>query len=89
MTARHYNHAQRLEEQRAALDRCATEGFYVFEHLGCGLPKMRSFEGFAPYRRKLPNWPFYYHAADSTLQADLRRPEAWDPSDFDGDGSFE
>ena len=74
---------------QAALRRCAAEGFYVLEHLGCGLPKMRSFDHFAPYRRKLPNWPFYYHAADPALAAELRRPEAWDPSTFDGDASIE
>jgi hypothetical protein len=74
---------------RAALRRCAAEGFYVLEHLGCGLPKMRTFDDFAPYRRKLPNWPFYYHAADPALGVELRRPEAWAPSTFDGDASID
>jgi hypothetical protein len=74
---------------RAALQRCAAEDFYLLEHLGCGLPKMRSFDGFAPYRRKLPNWPFYYHAADAALAVELRVPEVWDPSGYDGDASYE
>jgi hypothetical protein len=73
---------------QAALRRCAAEDFYLLEHLGCGLPKMRSFDRFARYRRKLPQWPFYYHTADPALAAELRQPEVWDPSEFDGDASF-
>ena len=73
----------------SALRRCAAEGIHVLEHLGCGLPKMRSFDHFAPYRRKRSNWPFYYHAADPSLAAEFRRPEAWDPSTFDGDASID
>jgi hypothetical protein len=73
---------------RAALRRCAAEGYSVLEHRGCGLPKMRSFDHFAPYRRKLPNWPYYYRAADPAVAAELARPKAWDPSSFDGDASF-
>ncbi len=74
---------------QAALQRCIAEDFYVLEHLGRGLPKMHSFDQFAPYRRKLPNWPFYYHAANPALAAELRKPESWDPSEFDGDASYE
>ena len=74
---------------RSALERCAAEDFYVLEHHGCGLPKMAGFDRVAPYRRKLPNWPCFYHAVDPALAADLRRPEVWDPSAYDGDASFE
>ena len=74
---------------RAALDRCKAENMYALEHVGCGLPKMRAFDSFAPYRRKLPCWPFYYRAADPAIQAALSRPTVWDPSTFDGDASFE
>jgi hypothetical protein len=74
---------------RAALRRCAAEGFYLLEHLGCGLPNMQAFDRFAPYRAKLPSWPFYYHAADPALDAQLRNPEAWRPSEFDGDASYD
>ena len=73
---------------RAALQQCAAQGFDVLEHHGCGLPKMRSFDQFARYRWKLPSWPFYYHAANPELAAELRRPEVWDPSTFDGDASI-
>jgi len=74
---------------RQALDRCAAEGCQVLEHLGCGLPHMRDFDRFAPYRRRLPCWPFYYRAADPALHAQLARPDCWAPSTFDGDASFE
>ena len=73
---------------RAALERCKAEGIYALEHVGCDLPKMRSLDRFAPYRRKLPAWPFYYKAGDPMLDADLRKPEVWDPSAFDGDASL-
>ena len=49
---------------------------------------MHSFDRLAPYRRRLPNWPFYYHAPDPTLAAELCKPQAWDPSEFDGDACF-
>ncbi|MGH7174565.1 MAG: hypothetical protein ACRELG_30225 [Gemmataceae bacterium] len=73
---------------RAAVKRCAAEGFDVLDHLGCGLAKMRSFDSFARHRWKTPNWPFYYQAAEPVLAAELRRPEVWDPSAFDGDASI-
>jgi hypothetical protein len=73
---------------RAALRRCVVEDLYALEHLGCGLPKMSSLDRLAPYRRRLPNWPVYYHAADPALAAELRSPETWDPSSFDGDASL-
>jgi hypothetical protein len=74
---------------RLALRRCAAEDFYVFDHLGCGLPRTATFDRCAPYRLKLPNWPYFYHAPDPGLAAELRGPEAWAPSSFDGDASFE
>jgi hypothetical protein len=74
---------------QAALRRCAVEHFHLLEHRGCGLPKLDTFDRFAPYRHRLSNWPFYYHAADPALAAELCRPEVWDPSEFDGDASLE
>jgi hypothetical protein len=74
---------------QAALRRCAAEGFHLLEHLGGGLPKLANFDLCAPYHRKLANWMFYYQAADATLHPELCRPEVWDPSEYDGDASFE
>jgi hypothetical protein len=73
----------------AARRKCVAEGIHMLEHLGCGLPKMRSFDDFAPYRRPLGHWPFYYHAAKVELQKELANPAVWDPSSYDGDSSFE
>lgn len=71
-----------------ALRRCAAEGFYILENLGVGVPKMRDFDQYAPYRKKLANWQFFYRAIDPALEADLGKPTCWDPSAFDGDASF-
>lgn len=73
---------------RAAIKRCVTENIHVLEHVGCDLPKMRTFDLHAPYRRKLPAWSFYFSAADAKLQADLQNAQAWDPSAYDGDASL-
>jgi hypothetical protein len=49
---------------------------------------MQAFDQFAPYRRQLPAWPFYYKATAPEIDAELRRSEVWDPSTFDGDASL-
>ena len=72
---------------RVVLQHCAAEDLYVLEHVGRGLPKMQAIDQFA-HRRKLPNWKFYYHAANPALHAELSKPEVWDPSQFDGDASI-
>jgi hypothetical protein len=69
--------------------RCVAEGIHMLEHLGCGLPKMKAFDDFAPYRRRLGHWPYYYQATGAKLLDDLKNPGAWDPSSFDGDSSLE
>ncbi|HEX3869617.1 MAG TPA: hypothetical protein VHV77_04190 [Pirellulales bacterium] len=74
---------------RPALDRCSSNGFHILEHLGRGLPKMRSLEDYVPYRMRLTSWLYYYRAAEKGLATELSRPEAWDPSLYDGDASFD
>ncbi len=71
-----------------ALRRCAAEGVAVLDRPGVGLPEMRVFDEHAPYRTK-QTWPFFYRAARSDLAAELRRPEVWEPSAYDGDASIE
>ncbi len=73
---------------QTALRRCAAERYYIVENMGVGVPKMRDFDEYAPYRKKMSNWQFFYRAADPALEADLREPARWDPSSFDGDASF-
>jgi hypothetical protein len=72
----------------AARRRGTAERIHVLEHVGCRLQKMKSFDRLAPYRRKLLAWPFYFSAADPALNTELRNPQAWDPSAFDGDASL-
>ncbi len=71
-----------------ALRRCVADRIHVLEHVGADLPKMQRFDCFAPYRRKLGSWPFFYQAVAPALDAALRTPEVWDPSAFDGDSSL-
>jgi hypothetical protein len=71
-----------------ALRRCRAEKIHTLEHVGCGLPKTKSFDALAPYRRRLGAWPCYYTAADAKLAAELTDPQVWDPSSYDGDASL-
>jgi hypothetical protein len=73
---------------RAAVDRCAAEGLGMLEHNGCDLPKLAAFDRYAPYRIIKAAWSFYFVTSDPDLQATLARPDAWDPSEYDGDASF-
>ncbi len=57
--------------------------------MGPGVPKMHSFDHYAPHHRSLPNWKFFYKAADPTIDAELASPALWDPSNYDGDASFD
>jgi hypothetical protein len=71
-----------------ALRRSAVQQCSVLEHHGCGLPKMHSFDGMAPYRAAKPKWSFYYCATDPEFEARLAEPDVWDPSEYDGDSSY-
>jgi hypothetical protein len=74
---------------QVALRRCAKENLLVLEQMGCGVPKLASFDHYAPYRRKLRSWCYYFKATNPAIHAELSRPEVWDPSMFDGDAHFE
>ena len=73
---------------RAARQRCAAEDFYVLENFGVGVPKMRAFDEYAPYRKKWDNCRFFWGATDPALEKDLGDPRRWDPSQYDGDASL-
>lgn len=73
---------------REALKRCAAERFYALQNFGIGVPKMRAFDEHAPYCRKLPNAIFYFGATNAALGAELREPQSWDPSLYDGDATL-
>lgn len=72
---------------RRTLQRCADEDFYILQNVGIGVPKMRAFDTYAPYRGKLPNSIFYY-SAKPALAEHLKDPNAWDPSLYDGDAAL-
>jgi hypothetical protein len=74
---------------QVALQRCANENLLLLEQIGCGVPKQASFDKYAPYRRKLRSWRYYFRAADPAIHAKLSCPDVWDPSMFDGDAHFE
>ena len=65
------------------------EDYHVLEHLGCGLPKIAVFQRFAPTAGSFLAGRFYYREADPALASQLTRPEAWDPSTYDGDASYD
>jgi hypothetical protein len=71
-----------------ALKRCQREGIHMLEAVGFASEKQSIIERFAPYRRQLSSWCYFYKATSSELAKSLTKPEAWDPSCFDGDASL-
>jgi hypothetical protein len=71
-----------------ALKKCRNEGIYVLDNVGRWLEKGEFIETVAPYRRRLPNWTYFYRASDPRLAQSLRDREAWSPSLYDGDASL-
>jgi hypothetical protein len=74
---------------KPALTRCAQEKIHVLENIGHGVPKMHSFDHYAPHHRPLLHWKFYYRATDPSVDQELSNPQLWDPSTYDGDSSFD
>ena len=68
--------------------KCREEGIHMLESVGFRPEKQRVIDGLSPYRRKLGAWSYFYAARNGTLQQDLRDPDVWDPSLFDGDASL-
>jgi hypothetical protein len=71
-----------------ALRMAQRESIDVLEKVGRNLEDTRLIDEFAPYRRKLPAWPMFFHTPDAELHHQLQRPEVWNPSSFDGDSSL-
>jgi len=70
------------------LDQCRREQIHVAENVGCWLARfgVRGTAGW--YRRRLQSWLFYYLTHDRALGEQLRNPEIWMPSLYDGDSSI-
>jgi hypothetical protein len=67
------------------LRRCRSEGVHMLEHTGRWLEKGEFIETFAPYRRKLSTWTYFYRANNPELRQSLSDRQVWAPSLFDSD----
>ena len=67
---------------------CVAEDIYILDKAGVGIAKTQAFDRFGTYRQRRP-WPFFYRAVAPALAYELRKPSAWDPSDYDGDATIE
>jgi hypothetical protein len=71
-----------------SLELCRQEGVHVLEASGFAPEKRSVLESFAPLRRKMESWPFYFKSRDTAIESALSPATAWDPSAYDGDGSL-
>jgi hypothetical protein len=71
-----------------SLDLCRKERVHLLEIVGFAPEKRAIFEKFAPLKRKLETWPYYFKSRHANMAAALSAPAAWDPSIYDGDGSL-
>jgi hypothetical protein len=71
-----------------AMGRCRSEGIDMVESIGFGPDKENVISKTAPHERKLPSWLYFYKARDRSLAEKLSDPNAWNPSQFDGDASL-
>jgi hypothetical protein len=70
------------------LEHCRRERIHVAENAGCWLERFRVPGTAGWYRRRLQSWLFYYLTHDRGLCEQLRNPEIWMPSLYDGDSSI-
>jgi hypothetical protein len=71
-----------------SLELCRQEGVHMLEAIGFAPEKRAVFERFAPLRRKMEAWPFYFKSRHAEVEIALSAGTAWDPSLYDGDGSL-
>jgi len=71
-----------------AVSRCRREGIDMLESIGFSYDKSKFIDNIAPFGRRLPSWLYFYKARDKHLAERLRDPNAWNPSQFDGDASL-
>jgi hypothetical protein len=67
---------------------CRKEGVHLVEAIGFAPEKRAVFENFAPLKRKMEAWPFYFKSREAEIETALAAATAWDPSGYDGDGSL-
>jgi hypothetical protein len=71
-----------------SLKRCRREGVHMLECVGFRPDKQNVITTLAPYQRTLPSWLYFYKTTNRDLAQKLSDPNAWDPSQFDGDASL-
>lgn len=72
----------------SALDRCRRERIHLLENVGCWLEKLQPIGNPAPQHRGLEAWCYLYKSRNPDLTRELQVPEAWYPTQYDGDGSL-
>lgn len=71
-----------------AVQRCRKEGIAMLESIGFCADKTKVISKVLTYKRRLPSWLYFYKTRDKSLGERLGDPNAWDPSQFDGDASL-
>jgi hypothetical protein len=71
-----------------ALARCRCEGVHMLETMGFAPEKQRVIDSLSPHRRPLSSWRYFYKTTHRDLAENLKDPQVWDPSCFDGDASL-
>jgi hypothetical protein len=71
-----------------ALARCREEGIHMLETIGFAPDKQRVIDSLSPHRRPLSCWRYFYKTVARELAEELKDPNAWDPTCFDGDASL-
>lgn len=71
-----------------AMRKCQEERIHVLESVGRWLAEGELMERFAPYRRKLRTWSYFYRTNNPLLAESLRLPGTWTPSWYDGNASL-
>jgi hypothetical protein len=71
-----------------ALDKCREQRIHVLENVGRWLAPGEWMHTFAPYRRKLSSWSYFYRANNVKFAESLKEPRAWAPFLYDGDASL-
>lgn len=71
-----------------ALQKCREESLDMLEALGFCREKEALLHSMRPHSRELTSWRYYYRTDQQQLGASLQKPNAWDPTCYDGDASL-
>jgi hypothetical protein len=71
-----------------SLEICRNEGVHLLEATGFTPAKRAVLKSFAPLRREMEAWPFYFKSRSADIETALSSATVWDPSIYDGDGTL-